>query len=90
MTDPNSCIETPFLYLSYFQHSLDAHCDFLVECYNTPEFIRKSTGGAGTAVVDRATARERISTRFVAKHERNCYDILLVSRPSLLPRISCR
>lgn len=79
MTDPNFHIESPRLYLSYFQPDLDEHCNFLVKLYNTPEFIRDATGGAGTAIVDRATARERLSTRFVAEHERNSYGTLLVS-----------
>ncbi|KAI1796411.1 acyl-CoA N-acyltransferase [Ganoderma leucocontextum] len=83
MTDLNFYIESPRLYLSYFQPDLDAHCDFLVELYNTPEFIRDATGGAGTAIVDRAAAHERLSTRFVAEHDRNGYGTLLVSlKPS--------
>ena len=83
MTDPNFYIESSRLYLSYFQPDLDGHCDFLVKLYNTPEFIRDATGGAGTNIVDRAAARQRLSTRFVAEHERNGYGTLLVSlKPS--------
>ena len=79
MSDPNFYIESPRLYLSYFQPALDAHCDFLVELYNSPEFIRDATGGKGTSVKDREAARTRLQT-FVAHHERNGYGIFLVSR----------
>ncbi|PIL34166.1 hypothetical protein GSI_03877 [Ganoderma sinense ZZ0214-1] len=83
MADPNFYIESPRFYLSYFQPDLDGHCDFLVKLYNTPEFIRDATGGAGTNIVDRTSARERLSTRFIAEHERNGYGTLLVSlKPS--------
>ncbi|TBU47266.1 acyl-CoA N-acyltransferase [Dichomitus squalens] len=78
MTDPNFYIESPRLYLSYFQPALDTHCDFLVELWNSPEFIRDATGGAGTSIKDREAARTRLAT-FAAAHERNGYGIFLVS-----------
>ena len=59
MTDAAFHIETPRLYLSYFQPALDAHCDFLVQLYNTPEFIA-SIGGTPTSITTRAAA-QRIS-----------------------------
>ncbi|RDX50117.1 including n-acetylases of ribosomal protein [Lentinus brumalis] len=77
MTDANFHIETPRLYISYFQPALDSHCDFLVKLYNTPEFI--ATCGR-LSVTTREIARDRLSTRFVADHERNGYGIYLVSR----------
>ena len=76
MTDANFHIETARLYISYFQPALDAHCDFLVRLYNTPEFI--ATCGR-TAITTREIARERL-VRFAAVHARNGYGIYLVSR----------
>ncbi|KAI0690179.1 including n-acetylases of ribosomal protein [Cerioporus squamosus] len=81
MTDANFHIETPRLYISYFQPALDSHCDFLVKLYNTPEFI--ATCGR-SPITSREIARDRLSTRFVADHERNGYGIYLVSRKPLL------
>ena len=79
MTDANFHIETARLYISYFQPALDAHCDFLVRLYNTPEFI--ATCGR-TAITTREIARERL-VRFAAVHARNGYGIFLVSlKPS--------
>ncbi|RPD63855.1 including n-acetylases of ribosomal protein [Lentinus tigrinus ALCF2SS1-6] len=80
MTDANFHIETPRLYISYFQPALDSHCDFLVRLYNTPEFI--ATCGR-SPITTRAIARDRLATRFVADHARNGYGIYLVSlKPS--------
>lgn len=78
MSDPAFHIETPRLYLSYFQPAIDAHCDFLVELYNTPEFIA-SVGGQPTPITTREAARKRLANRFVEEHSRNGYGTYLVS-----------
>ncbi|EFX05599.1 including n-acetylases of ribosomal protein [Grosmannia clavigera kw1407] len=78
MSDPAFFIETPRLYLSYFQPEIDSHCDFLVELYNTPEFI-SSIGGKPTSITTREAARKRLATRFVEEHSRNGYGTYLVS-----------
>lgn len=81
MSDPNFFIETPRLYISYFRPDLDSHCDFLVDLYNTPEFI---AGAGKTNITTREIARERL-TRFLKDHERNGYGIYLVSRKPDVP-----
>lgn len=81
MTDPNFCIETPRLYLSYFMPSNEAHCNFLVHLYNTPEFIA-SIGGKPTSITTTAAARQRLEGRFRAEHARNGYGTYLVSLKS--------
>ncbi|KAF2135749.1 uncharacterized protein K452DRAFT_292971 [Aplosporella prunicola CBS 121167] len=78
MTDPNFYIETPRLYLSYFDPSKDAHCDFLVYLYNTPEFIA-SLCGKSTHITTREAARKRLATLFIDEHVRNGYGTYLVS-----------
>jgi len=78
MTDPNFHIETPHLYISYFIPSNDAHCNFLVYLYNTPEFIA-SIGGKPTSITTTAAARQRLEGRFRAEHARNGYGTYLVS-----------
>ncbi|KAI0779792.1 hypothetical protein C8Q74DRAFT_1316282 [Fomes fomentarius] len=80
MSDPNFHIETPRLYVTFFQASSDEHCDFLVTLYNTPEFIAAQ---GRTSVVSRAVARERMSTLFAEWHARNGYGQYLVAlKPS--------
>ena len=59
MTDPNFHIETPRLYISYLQPSIDAHCDFLVEVYNSPEVVL-ANGGVAAPITDREEARTKI------------------------------
>jgi RimJ/RimL family protein N-acetyltransferase len=82
MTDPNFHIMTPRLYLSYFQPSNPAHCDFLVTLYNTPAFIA-SSGGKPTSITTRSAAEERLSGRFREEHARNGYGTYLISlRPA--------
>ncbi|KAH7063028.1 including n-acetylases of ribosomal protein [Macrophomina phaseolina] len=81
MTDPNFHITTQRLYLSYFQPSNPAHCDFLVTLYNTPEFIA-SIGGKPTSVTTRDAARALLEGRFRAEHARNGYGTYLVSLKS--------
>ncbi|KAK3681697.1 including n-acetylases of ribosomal protein [Podospora appendiculata] len=78
MVDPSFAIETPRLYISHFVPEDDKHCDFLVELYNTPEFIA-SIGGAPTSITTRAAARERLAGRFRDEHARNGYGTYLVS-----------
>jgi RimJ/RimL family protein N-acetyltransferase len=87
MTDPNSHIITPRLYLSYFVASNDAHCDFLVNLYNTPEFIA-SIGGSPTSITTTAAARQYIEGRFQAEHSRNGYGTYLVSLKPDSPAMS--
>lgn len=78
MTDPNFYIATPRLYISYFQPDNSTHCNFLVELYNTPEFIA-SIGGRPTTITNPEAARERLEGRFRAEHVRNGYGTYLVS-----------
>ena len=78
MSDPDFAIETPRLLLSYLQPDLDSHCDFLVELYNTPEFIA-SIGGKPTSIVTREAARRTLAGRFREEHARNGYGTYLVS-----------
>lgn len=78
MTDPNFHIETPRLYISYFQPDNPTHCNFLVELYNTPEFIA-SIGGKPTSITNPEAARERLEGRFRTEHARNDYGTYLVS-----------
>ncbi len=80
MSNPNFHIETPRLYVTFFQASSDEHCDFIVTLYNTPECIAAQ---GRTSVVSRAVARERISTLFAEWHARNGYGQYLVAlKPS--------
>lgn len=81
MSDPSFAIDTPRLRISYLQPDDDAHCDFLVELYNTPEFIA-AEGGRPTPVTDREKARERLTGRVRHEHERNGYGTYLVSLKS--------
>ena len=78
MTDLEFFIETPRLNLSYFDPENDAHCDWLVELYNTPEFIA-SNGGRRTSVTSREVARSQLRTSFREEHARNGYGKYLVS-----------
>jgi len=78
MSDPTFYVETPSLFISYLQPSNDAHCDFLVALYNTPEFIA-SIGGSPTSIVTREVARKVLAGRFRDEHERNGYGTYLVS-----------
>ncbi|ORY18167.1 including n-acetylases of ribosomal protein [Clohesyomyces aquaticus] len=56
MTDSNFYIETPRLYISHYQPSNDAHCDFKVVLYNQPELIKGQHRNA-SAFPDRTSAR---------------------------------
>jgi RimJ/RimL family protein N-acetyltransferase len=77
MTDPNFHIETPRLYISYFQPEIDDHCDFLVEVYNSPEVLQASAG-VSASIANRETARERIEGG-VAEQLRTGFGRYLVS-----------
>ncbi|KAF3761726.1 acyl-CoA N-acyltransferase [Cryphonectria parasitica EP155] len=77
MSDPNFFIESERLYLSYLLPDNDAHCDFLVKLWNTPEFIA-SIGGKPTSVTTREAARQQLAGRFQAEHARNGYGTYLV------------
>jgi GNAT superfamily N-acetyltransferase len=78
MSDPSFFIESDRLYLTYFQPDNDAHCDFLVKLYNTPEFI-ESIGGVATSINNREAARKQLAGRFRTEHARNGYGTYLVS-----------
>lgn len=78
MSDPKFFIESDRLYLSYLFPENDAHCDFLVDLYNTPEFIA-SIGGERTSVTTRENARAQLSGRFRNEHARNGYGTYLIS-----------
>jgi RimJ/RimL family protein N-acetyltransferase len=67
MSDPSFHIETPRLYISHFIAENDSHCDFLVELYNTPEFI---AGEGKTPITTREAARERLAGRFRDEYAR--------------------
>lgn len=86
MTDPNFHIITPRLYLSYLIASNDAHCDFVVHLYNTPEFIA-SIGGTPTSITTTEAARQYIERRFQAEHSRNGYGTYLVSLKPASPDV---
>ncbi|KAK0503430.1 including n-acetylases of ribosomal protein [Armillaria luteobubalina] len=76
MTDPDFCIETSRLYISYCLPSSPAHCAFLVELYNSPSFI--ATCGP-TGIVTAEQAKTFIENRFVATHARHGHGQYLVS-----------
>ncbi|KIJ41013.1 hypothetical protein M422DRAFT_229818 [Sphaerobolus stellatus SS14] len=76
MTDSNVLIESPRLQLSYFSHTNDEHCDFIVELYNTPLFI--STEGK-TSITTREAAQKYIENRFEKEYARNGYGTYLIS-----------
>lgn len=59
MPDYNFHIDTPRLVLSYFNPSLDSHCDLLVELYNSPE-VKAANHGVAVPISDRAAARKHI------------------------------
>jgi RimJ/RimL family protein N-acetyltransferase len=61
MTDPDFCIVTPRLCLSYYQ-PIDYHCDFLVALYNSPEVLL-GNGGVATALPDREAARRELESK---------------------------
>ncbi|KAF8078959.1 acyl-CoA N-acyltransferase [Lyophyllum atratum] len=64
MANPSFIIDTSRLQLTQFVPSSQAHCAFLVELYNSPEFIAAE---GKTAIISEEAARERIQTRFVAE-----------------------
>lgn len=78
MSDPNFAIDTARLRISYLQPEDDTHCSFLVELYNSPEFIA-AEGGRPTPITTRDKARELLAGRFRDEHARNGYGTYLVS-----------
>ncbi|THX58102.1 acyl-CoA N-acyltransferase [Aureobasidium pullulans] len=78
MTDPNFLITTPLLTISYLDPSNPVHCQFMVNLWNTPEFITM-LGGKPTCITTPSAAKSLIETRFIADHKRNGYGIYLVS-----------
>jgi len=76
MADPNFIIETPKLHLTHFLPTSQAHRAFLVELYNSPQFIAAE---GKTAITTEEAAQERIQSRLVAEYERNGYGTFLVS-----------
>ncbi|KAM3074937.1 hypothetical protein ACMFMG_008343 [Clarireedia jacksonii] len=75
MTDLNFYLETPRLFLRYFDANNPKDCAFLVTLYNSPLFIASE---GQTEIVNEEKAYERISTRFVEEHKRNGYGQYLV------------
>ncbi|THW85793.1 acyl-CoA N-acyltransferase [Aureobasidium pullulans] len=78
MKDPNFLITTPRLTISYLDPSNPSHCQFMVNLWNTPEFITM-LGGKPTSITTPSAAKSLIENRFIADHERNGYGIYLVS-----------
>ncbi|KAK3313636.1 including n-acetylases of ribosomal protein [Apodospora peruviana] len=78
MTDQNFYIETPRLYISHLIPENDAHCDFIVTLYNTPEFIT-SIGGTPTSITTRKSARAMLAGHVRDTHARLGYGTYLVS-----------
>ncbi|RKU46378.1 hypothetical protein DL546_004003 [Coniochaeta pulveracea] len=76
MSDPTFHIETPRLYVSYLIPENDAHCDLLVELYNTPEYLANN---GKTSITTREAARKTIAGRYREEHARNGFGIYLVS-----------
>lgn len=62
MPDYDFNIDTPRLALSYFNASLDSHCDFLVELFNSPE-VKAASGGTAVSLPDREAARRNIESK---------------------------
>lgn len=75
MTDLIFHLESPHLFIGYFDANNPIHCTFLVTLYNTPEFIASE---GKTAIISPEAARQRIATRFVEEHARNGYGQFLV------------
>ncbi|THW27485.1 acyl-CoA N-acyltransferase [Aureobasidium pullulans] len=78
MTDPNFLITTPRLTISYLDPSNPFHCQFMINLWNTPEFITM-LGGKPTSITTPSAAKSLIENRFIADHKRNGYGIYLVS-----------
>lgn len=76
MSPTTPFLTTPRLLLLHPSPS-DAHCDFFVTLYNTPEFIA-SIGGRPTSITTRDAARTMLATRFPADLARNGYGTFLV------------
>lgn len=76
MSPTTPFLTTPRLLLLHPSPS-DAHADFFVTLYNTPEFIA-SIGGRPTSITTRDAARTMLATRFPADLARNGYGTFLV------------
>ncbi|OQV18405.1 hypothetical protein BV898_07608 [Hypsibius exemplaris] len=76
MTDPNFYIETPRLYISQYLPDNDAHCQFLVEMFNSPAFLQNCTGRNIRTV---EAARTYLRTVTVKGYEDNGYGAWIVS-----------
>lgn len=74
--DPEFVFETPRLYVSHFDASNDAHCDFLIELYNSEAAIKHC---GKTGITERAKARGFINGFMRTMLERNGYGPWLVS-----------
>lgn len=74
--DPAFFIVSKRLYISHLLHTSDAHLEFMVALYNTPEFIASFGSGKCTTVED---ARSTITGRFRNEHVRNGYGQYLIS-----------
>lgn len=74
--DPEFAIEAPRLYLSHFDASNEAHCDFLVKLYASDEAI---AGFGNSGINTRQAARAFIDGFMRSMLERNGYGPWLVS-----------
>lgn len=74
---PVPAITTPRLTLVGPDPANTAHADFIVELYNTPEFIA-SIGGKPTSITTREASQAYIANRFVKEHARNGYGTWVV------------
>lgn len=81
MADPNFHITTPRLYLSYYQSTLNSHCDHLVNLYNTPEVL-KGNGSVATPIPDRESARKVIESRAECQAKTGYGRYLISLRPT--------
>ncbi|KAJ1337321.1 [ribosomal protein S5]-alanine N-acetyltransferase [Microdochium nivale] len=70
-------ITTPRLTLIPPDPANTSHADFIVELYNTPEFIA-SIGGKPTSITTREASQAYIANRFAKEHARNGYGTWLV------------
>ncbi|KAJ5860474.1 uncharacterized protein N7529_007784 [Penicillium soppii] len=76
---PNFSIATPHLKIHPFDPSNPAHCTFLVELWNTEDFI-SSCGKTGINTL--AKASEFLQRRAIADYVRNGFGMFLLSRQS--------
>lgn len=79
MAEPSSSpiTITPRLLLIRPDPSSSNHADFIVNLYNTPQFIA-SIGGKPTSITTREAAARYIKRRFASEHKRNGYGTYII------------